>query len=195
MSRIKLYPAFEHWQERGNIVVFSDSHFGDSDCELMDSSWLSPSDHTKKILHNLHSNDTLVCLGDVGDPSYMKWIYSRRNHLHSILITGNHDAGVSKYTDYFDEVYSGAVMIAPQIVLSHEPIYLPFAVNIHGHNHDGLMFEFDEDGICGVNLAANVMGYGAWNLNDNVNEGLLKSRPTIHRITIEKAISKNEETY
>jgi hypothetical protein len=35
----------------------------------------------------------------------------------------------------FNEVYGGPLFISDKIVLSHEPFYLPFALNIHGHSY------------------------------------------------------------
>ena len=52
-----------------------------------------------------------------------------------ILILGHHDSGASKYEDYFDEIYSGPLIISEKIILSHEPGEVPWALNIHGHDH------------------------------------------------------------
>lgn len=190
MSRIKsLYPCFQHWQERGNIIVFSDPHWEDSDCQIMNPEWIAPKEHIKRLLQDIHSGDTVVCLGDVGNPKYIDWIRRKRSHLIMVLITGNHDKK-SQVAKCFDEVYDGAVMISPQIILSHEPVYLPFALNVHGHVHcTEDVYEYDNnDLICGVNLASDVCGFRCWNLNDNINKvGLLKDIPTMHRLTIDMA--------
>lgn len=94
----------------------------------------------------------------------------------------------------FDEVYTGPLFIGDKILLSHEPIDLPFALNIHGHVHD------DEHGGCFVydqthnsykyNVCSNTIEYKPINLKDIVNSGRLKNINDIHRITIDKATAK-----
>lgn len=97
----------------------------------MDQNWPEPMEYIKKICKKVHKNDTLICLGDVGDPKYFSYIKG-----YKVLIKGNHDAGNSNYEPYFNEIYDGPVMIAPKILLSHEPILSDYWMNIHGHNHN-----------------------------------------------------------
>lgn len=82
----------------------------------------------------------------------------------------------------FDEVYEGALMIAPNIILSHEPVNFPFAVNIHGHDHSNWYPG-------GINVCAEHIDYTPVPLKDLVEKGLLKA-PDIHRETIDKAIDR-----
>jgi calcineurin-like phosphoesterase family protein len=82
----------------------------------------------------------------------------------------------------FDEVYEGVLMIAPNIVLSHEPIDLPFAVNIHGHDHSNWYQS-------GINMCAEHINYTPVPLKTLIEKGLLKA-PDIHRETIDKAIDR-----
>ena len=82
----------------------------------------------------------------------------------------------------FDEVYEGALMIAPNIILSHEPVNFPFAVNIHGHNHSN-------DGSGGINVCAEHIDYTPVPLKYLVEKGMLKA-PNIHREAIDKAVDR-----
>jgi calcineurin-like phosphoesterase family protein len=82
----------------------------------------------------------------------------------------------------FDEVYEGALMIAPNIILSHEPVNFPFAVNVHGHDHSNWYQG-------GVNMCAEHINYTPVPLKTLVEKGMLKA-PDIHRETIDKAIDR-----
>ena len=178
-----LYEPFRHWSDGGSVYILSDTHFGDSDCKLMDENWITPEEQIDIINGIVHKCETFVHLGDVGDPKYVPMIKAHKK----ILILGNHDAK-GKYKKLFDEVYDGPLFIADKILLSHEPIYdLDFCLNIHGHDH----------GCPGVyphhlNLAANICYYTPISLGKIINEGILANIDGIHRITINRAIDKKE---
>lgn len=80
----------------------------------------------------------------------------------------------------FDEVYEGALMIAPNIMLSHEPVNFPFAHNIHGHTHA----TWDE-----LNMCAEHIDYTPVPLKYLVEKGMFQA-PDIHREVIDKAIDR-----
>lgn len=82
----------------------------------------------------------------------------------------------------FDEVYEGALMIAPNIILSHEPVEFPFARNVHGHDHSNWYQG-------GINMCAEHIDYTPVPLKTLVEKGMLKA-PDIHRETIDKAIDR-----
>lgn len=197
MSRIKsLYPFAQKWQERGNIQIFSDPHWNDADRAYMGYD-IDEKIQVQNLIQNLRSNDTLVCLGDIGNPTWMDYIKAKRHHIHTVLILGNHDKK-SVLKERFDEIYEGPLMIAPKIMLSHEPVESNYWVNIHGHDHGGYPVNYqpyiindNEYVIRGVNLAGNVCNFELFCLNDRVNkEGLLKDVKDIHRQQIER--KKNE---
>ena len=171
-----LYHFAKKWSEKGSVWIYSDPHFDDSDCQYMDPNWPSPKEQIQRLKKYCHKNDTLVILGDIGNPEYLKEIRS-----YKVLIAGNHDAGLKNYEKYFNELYKGPLFIHPQIILSHEPVFLPFAFNIHGHEHNG---EKHDD--CHLNVAANVIGYKPVNLGDLIRKGIVKNIPSIHRLAIEK---------
>ena len=84
----------------------------------------------------------------------------------------------------FDEVYGGPLFIGEKILLSHEPIDLPFGLCIHGHCHSekGFYNEGNKFNVC-----SNTVGFEPQNLSEIIKAGFLKRVETIHRLTIDKA--------
>lgn len=176
----QLYKCFQHWSEGGSVYIFSDPHFEDVDCKLMNPNWITPEEQIERINNIVHKGDTLIILGDIGNPI---WIDKIKAH-YKVMIAGNHDIGLSKYEQYFDEVYGGPLFIGEKILLSHEPVDIPFALNIHGHCHNGTP-RYDENGHFSV--CADVIDYTPINLSEIVKSGYLKKVETIHRLTIDNA--------
>ena len=81
----------------------------------------------------------------------------------------------------FDEVFEGPVMIGEKLILSHEPVDIPWAFNIHGHDHAGAKRKNH------LNVCADVIGYTPINMNQFMKSGALSHIETIHRETIDKA--------
>lgn len=181
-----LYEPFIRWSMTGSVYVYSDPHFDDKDCLCMNPDWPSPEEQIKRINKDVHKNDTLIMLGDIGDEKYIKQLKAG----YKVLIMGNHDKGKINYTfhNLFDEVYEGPLFIGERILLSHEPVPLPFAVNIHGHCHAGTFKESDKD----YNVAADVINWTPINLGKMIKEGLLSNVDSIHRITIDNAIERKQ---
>lgn len=97
--------------------------------------------------------------------------------------------GADKYildNHLFDEVYEGPLVISEKIILSHEPINLTYFLNIHGHDHS---FKETYPGVH-INMCAEHIDYTPVSLLDIINNGYLKNIDSIHRQTINKAISK-----
>ena len=179
-----LYQPFQHWSDGGSVYILSDTHFADSDCKLMDPGWVSPEEQVEIINKTVAKGDTFVCLGDVGDPDYVRMIKARKK----ILLLGNHDRRIL-YKDLFDEIYTGPLFISDKILLSHEPVYgLTWCLNIHGHDHNNM--EAYMDGCKHLNLAANVCGYTPVNLGKLINGGILSDIDSIHRTTIDRAVER-----
>lgn len=170
-----LYKIFQPWSENGSVWIVSDTHFDDVDREAMGYT-ISTEEHFQYIIETCHKNDTLIHLGDVGNKEYFKEIKS-----HKVLILGNHDHNPGYYDGYFDEIYTGPLFIADKLLLSHEPINLPFCLNIHGHDHS----DWYKGENC-VNVAANVIGYKPVNLGKGIKNGILSNIDSIHRLAIEK---------
>lgn len=189
-----LYEPFKHWAAHGSVYIISDTHFDDIDCKSMYSDWITPEEHIAKIKKYVHKTDTLIHLGDVGDPSYLTEIKA-----HKVLIMGNHDVSVTKFKPYFDEIYTGPLFIAEKILLSHEPIAIDGVMNIHGHCHysDKELVCGKGMGICydytGIDLAADVVGFIVFDLGKEIEEGLVSKIDSVHRLTIDKATRKRRK--
>jgi calcineurin-like phosphoesterase family protein len=89
----------------------------------------------------------------------------------------------------FDEVYEGPLFITDKLLLSHEPIDLPFAFNIHGHDHSGWQVFSGHH----LNVCAEHISYTPVNLNRLLKGGLLSKVDSIHRMTIDKAVEKKNK--
>lgn len=177
-----LYDCFKHWTANGSLFILSDPHFCDEDCKKMDKNWIDPDEHVAIINKTAHKNDTLLLLGDLGDPEYVKKIKAK-----IVLVTGNHDKP-GDYRDIVSELYDGALMIAPNILVSHEPVEnILWAINIHGHDHAGAERWTDSTGGKHVNVASNVRRWVPLNLGKEIKNGLISKIPNIHRITIDHA--------
>lgn len=182
-----LYPIFQKWSEKGSVYIISDSHLDDSDRKFMGYN-ISEKEQIEILRKKCHKNDTLIHLGDVGNPEYFKEIKA-----YKVLIMGNHDETATKFEPYFNEIYTGPLWIAEKLVLSHEPLCLesgitrkPIAFNIHGHDHSG---EYYNDNYH-LNLAQNVFGYEPLNLKEFIKEGHLKQIKSIHREIIDNATKR-----
>lgn len=179
-----LYEKFQHWSATGSVYIISDTHFDDNDCKLMDKNWIEPQEHLSIIKKKCHKCDTLIHLGDVGDPEYLKQIKS-----YKVLIMGNHDQSIEKFKPYFDEIYQGPLFIAEKILLSHEPIISDMWMNIHGHDHASQ----NKGGKHDVNLAANVYGFRVFNLGEEIKKGLISDIDGVHRETIDNATERKNK--
>lgn len=84
----------------------------------------------------------------------------------------------------FDEVFEGPVMLGEKLILSHEPVDVPWAFNIHGHDHAGAKRKNH------LNVCADVIGYTPVNMNQFMKSGALSRIETIHRETIDKATER-----
>lgn len=82
----------------------------------------------------------------------------------------------------FDEVYEGPLIIGPKLILSHEPVNVSFALNIHGHTHSK---EHKNDNLhyC---VCAEKLGYKPVNLKYLIQTGALKNIKTIHEQCIDE---------
>lgn len=178
-----LYDVFKHWSDGGSVYIISDTHFEDDDCKYMDADWPDPQTHIDNIKKYVHKNDTLIHLGDVGNPKWLEQIKA-----YKVLIMGNHDQSATKFRPYFNEIYPGPVFISDKILLSHEPLYSDKWFNIHGHEHNDLY----PVGYNYRNLASNCTRWGVFNLGEEIKKGLVSKTDNIHRVIIDKA---TEEKY
>lgn len=200
-----LYDNFAHWfhNDRGTVYFYSDPHFNDDEMKSLRKNYIGDEEQIKRINSKIGKYDTLVILGDIGD---IEWIRKIRGY--KVLILGNHDRGATTYKrDFlkihtpdhaklpikvdnrlFDEVYEGCLMISDKIILSHEPVDLPYAFNIHGHVHG----EYTGDNMH-FNVCAEHINYTPVCLKDILNSGYLKNVLNIHRECIDKAIERKQK--
>lgn len=181
-----LYKTFQHWSDGGTVWIISDPHFDDEDCLLMDPSWPRPDELVSKINKFVNKQDTFICLGDVGNAEWISKIRAR----YKVLIMGNHDKNKTELLKYFNEVYEGPLFIADKILLSHEPISLPFCLNIHGHDHN--QKEVYKEDCRHINLACNVCGFTPVNLAKLIKNGSIAGIKSIHRQTIDRAVDRKK---
>lgn len=87
-----LYKIFDHWHKNGTVWIFSDTHFGDPDIHKAFPNRPSDVQLVKNINSKVGKKDTLILLGDVGDPAYVRQLRG-----YKVLIMGNHDMGRSNY--------------------------------------------------------------------------------------------------
>lgn len=179
-----IYKIFEHWHNKGTLFVFSDPHFDDPEQNQLEPNRPSSEEIVRLINSKVGKTDRIICLGDVGNPEWMKKIRG-----YKILIAGNHDAGMSNYEEYFDEIYSGPLIIGEKLILSHEPVDVPWAMNICGHDHSGWN---TKDGRH-LNACLNRNNYLPLNLNQLMKNGLTSKIESIHRACINNATKRSKK--
>ena len=238
MAIAGLYKTFNHWHQQGTLFIYSDPHFGDAEFAAGVSNRPTDEEQLAMINSKIGKNDTIIILGDCGDPYFVSRIRAR----YKILVMGNHDAGCTNYerTTYkfrfdidnytreeaerlvvsqhpgwklstieeyeifpapshylevfadnrlFDEVFPGPVMIGEKLILSHEPVDIPWAFNIHGHVHD-LRHKNDDHHF---NVCAEAINYTPVNMNQWMKQGHLSRIETIHRDTIDRATERSRK--
>ena len=84
----------------------------------------------------------------------------------------------------FDEVYEGALMVGEKLILTHEPVDIPWAFNIHGHDHAGHKRKGH------LNVCSDIIGYKPINFNQFLKSGQTANIQTIHRATIDRATER-----
>ena len=177
-----LYNCFQHWGEKDAVWVIYDTHFGDKDIQKAFPNRPSDEELIKNINQKVGKTGTLLLLGDVGDIECAKQLKG-----YKVLICGNHDAGATNYKEVFDEVYTGALIIGEKLILSHEPVDIPWAFNLHGHDHAGAKRKGH------LNVCADVIGYIPINFNQFLKSGASSKIQTIHRETIDKATERKKK--
>ena len=124
-----IYDAFQKWGNQ-TVWIYSDTHFSDQDLENGISNRPTDEEHIKMINAKVGRKDTLIHLGDVGNIECVRHLRAA----YKVLIMGNHDCGATKYKEVFDEVYEGALIIGEKLILSHEPVDVPYACGQRGHD-------------------------------------------------------------
>ena len=99
------------------------------------------------------------------------WVFNIDNHL-------------------FDEVYTGPLMVGEKLLLSHEPVDIEWAFNIHGHDHAGAGRKNHLN--CCVDASMKQFGipFEPINMNQIMKTGLTSKVESIHRLTIDTATER-----
>lgn len=89
----------------------------------------------------------------------------------------------------FDLVFTGPLMLGEKLILSHEPLNINWAFNIHGHSHSG---PIGKDGNH-LNVCSDVIGYSPINLNQLLKRGLTSKVLSVHEQSIAVATKNKRE--
>lgn len=182
MALVGVYNTFnERWNVQ-TVWIASDTHFGDEELRAGMPNRPADEELVKMINSKVGKKDALILLGDVGDVEYVRQLRG-----YKILVAGNHDAGMTNYEEVFDEIYSGPVFIGEKLLLTHEPVDIPWAFNIHGHDHVG------HKRANHLNVCVDVNNYTPLNLTALLKKGLTAKVESIHRKTIDKATEKKKK--
>lgn len=111
-----------------------------------------------------------------------KWSFKRCNPLFN---RGETVYFVEYNNGLFDEVYDGPLFAGPNLLLSHEPIDIPFGINIHGHRHNHPFITRQDENSYSVNVAADVVNFEPQRLKKLCSIQAVKD---IHRLTIDRHI-------
>lgn len=84
----------------------------------------------------------------------------------------------------FDEVYEGALIVGEKLILSHEPVEVPWLFNIHGHDHTG------HKRAGHLNVCSDAINWEPINFNQFLKSGFTSKIKTIHRETIDNATKR-----
>lgn len=95
---------------------------------------------------------------------------------------------VSADNNLFDEIYEGPLMLGEKLILSHEPLNVGWAFNLHGHDHSGLGYRDSHH----LNVCSDVINYSPVNLNQLMKNGLTSKIYSVHRQTIDVATKKKK---
>ena len=178
-----VYDTFNKlWNDYQTVWIISDLHFNEEDLKVGFPNRPSDDELVKRINAKVGRRDVLLILGDCGDLEYIKQLRG-----YKVLVAGNHDCGLTKHKEIFNEVYEGVLAIGEKLLLSHEPIQVGWAVNLHGHDHAGAKRKG-----C-YNFCADVIGYEPVNLNQFLKSGIYKDVESIHRMTIDKATERKKK--
>ena len=164
-----LYDIFKKWCAKGAVCIISDPHFSDVECFEQRKKYAQLPDGINTIddldnyiIKNINlvagKNDTLVCLGDVGNIECVKKLKAG----YKVLILGNHDKGA----DYYKRTTIDITNLKEDLAASVE---LPKELLIGKH-------EFDEHVIIDNKLFDEVYS-GPLMISDKV---ILSHEPIIH---------------
>lgn len=121
-----LYDIFnERWGEQA-IWLYSDPHFGENEAESGLIHKPTDEEQVRRINSKVGRKDTIIFLGDIGEPNWLKNIRG-----YKVLITGNHDAGVSNYQRHvFHHTFDGDEWLRDEVYMEMSQHYPEYQINI-----------------------------------------------------------------
>ena len=135
----------------------------------------------QKITRNIPVSEmTLLEVRELASKDYPNWKIHIEQYGSYWIVTA--DNGL------FDEVYEGALIVGEKLILTHEPVEIPWLFNIHGHNHQGNVKTNNH-----LNVCSDVVGYKPVSFNKFLKEGHLSKIQTIHRACIDNAIERKKK--
>lgn len=121
-----LYNIFNRLWGMQTIWLYSDPHFGETEEESGLVNKPTDAEQVQRINSKVGRKDTIIFLGDIGDPSWLKGIRG-----YKVLITGNHDTGISNYQrDRFQRSFDADEWQKDEVYLEMKQEYPDYCVAV-----------------------------------------------------------------
>ena len=121
-----LYNIFNTLWGMQTIWLYSDPHFGETEEESGLTNKPTDAEQVQRINSKVGRKDTIIFLGDIGDPSWLKGIRG-----YKVLITGNHDTGISNYQrDRFQRSFDADEWQKDEVYLEMKQEYPDYCVTV-----------------------------------------------------------------
>lgn len=121
-----LYNIFNTLWGMQTIWLYSDPHFGETEEESGLVNKPTDAEQVQRINSKVGRKDTIIFLGDIGDPSWLKGIRG-----YKVLITGNHDTGISNYQrDRFQRSFDADEWQKDEVYLEMKQEYPDYCVTV-----------------------------------------------------------------
>ena len=121
-----LYNIFNTLWGMQTIWLYSDPHFGETEEESGLANKPTDAEQVQRINSKVGRKDTIIFLGDIGDPSWLKGIRG-----YKVLITGNHDTGISNYKrDRFQRSFDADEWQKDEVYLKMKQEYPDYCVTV-----------------------------------------------------------------
>lgn len=121
-----LYNIFNTLWGMQTIWLYSDPHFGATEKETGLANKPTDAEQVQRINSKVGRKDTIIFLGDIGDSSWLKGIRG-----YKVLITGNHDTGISNYKrDRFQRSFDADEWQKDEVYLEMKQEYPDYCVTV-----------------------------------------------------------------
>lgn len=125
-----LYNIFNTLWDMQTIWLYSDPHFGETEEESGLANKPTDAEQVQRINSKVGRKDTIIFLGDIGDPNWLKGIRG-----YKVLITGNHDTGISNYKrDRFQRSFDADEWQKDEVYLKMKQEYPDYCVTVEKFN-------------------------------------------------------------